>query len=372
MIFFDSQVVFSCRYATWCEDIVGESGPRRELVELNDVDFSYLSLDYELRPHRRFLLQSNLQKDIGGILERTLREYLQRQLTYESDVLNAFQGILDYFAVVLRSSTVMGAIVRILDWAILFWTGSERREQFPSWTWCGWIGPLLWLPVSDGDILGWISQQTWIIWHHRGLDPESITRIERDQTVTWNMTEEVSAKSLTDDWNELYFAEQVQRHMFKYQRKTDATPSKLPAGPPCNPNIAKNNGFLQFWTLSLPLMFDYPSKFGKLKLYDRDGVPCGSVLLDSVLDPTTVMRHCELIVLSEARWCIGVKESYLDHRDRKSTRDQARRILDGQLNVMLIAWNGAFAERLSIGEVWQETVNYLDEPRMIWKEIILR
>jgi hypothetical protein len=38
---------------------------------------------------------------------------------------------------------------------------------------------------------------------------------------------------------------------------------------------------------------------------------------------------------------------------------------------MLIAWNGAVAERMGVGRVWKEVVHYLDEPGMSWKEFIL-
>jgi len=47
------------------------------------------------------------------------------------------------------------------------------------------------------------------------------------------------------------------------------------------------------------------------------------------------------------------------------------RTIDGQLNVMLIAGNGGIAERLGVGCIWQETVNCLDDPGMIWEEFIL-
>jgi hypothetical protein len=112
----------------------------------------------------------------------TIREFLERRLTYESDVLHALQGILNDFALLVRSTSVMGTVVRLLDWAILFELQSrQRRTEYSSWSWCGWVGTPMWL--TDGHFLDWINEESWIVWHHRGVDAKSITKVERDIVV---------------------------------------------------------------------------------------------------------------------------------------------------------------------------------------------
>lgn len=108
-----------------------------------------------------------------------------------------------------------------------------------------------------------------------------------------------------------------------------------------------------------------------LTFYDKDNVPCGEVeSLNGIVDTSNSKKY-DVIVLSEANWVKGVQLGYINHKDRKSRRNQARDIHDGRLNVMLIVWKGAVAERIGVGTVWKEVIHYLDEPGMTWKEVIL-
>jgi hypothetical protein len=93
-------------------------------------------------------------------LERRLNEYLQRSLTFESDILDAFKGVIAAFErrfpfefqslcgipivtqKVFFGSDQVDALVTSLSWVSI---GShkagqepERRQGFPSWTWMGW------------------------------------------------------------------------------------------------------------------------------------------------------------------------------------------------------------------------------------------
>jgi hypothetical protein len=66
-----------------------------------------------------------------------------------------------------------------------------------------------------------------------------------------------------------------------------------------------------------------------------------------------------------------VKRSYIDYKNRRTIREPGRDVMDGKLNVMLIEWKGTVAERVGVGKVWKETVNYLPEPGLTGKEFIL-
>lgn len=86
-----------------------------------------------------------------------INEYASRSLSYDSDALNAFQGILKvfekaacpvyhYWGVPIISGTLLN--VQNINWITRFalgltWvtqTAGKRREGLPSWSWTGWKG----------------------------------------------------------------------------------------------------------------------------------------------------------------------------------------------------------------------------------------
>ena len=98
------------------------------------------------------------------------RIYTERQLTFDSDALNAFSGVLEMLrgpAKLVAVHNVSGlpfvpsiedcrsqqaSIFVAFSWANLGAT-LTRREEFPSWTWAGWQGRIGWrlgLNLSDG------------------------------------------------------------------------------------------------------------------------------------------------------------------------------------------------------------------------------
>lgn len=89
-------------------------------------------------------------------LLRQVEEYSLRELSYSSDSLNAFRGILNYYTTVHftgvrpimhlgwgliaeQAKSGQGLIVH-LDW--YHRAAAKRRHEFPSWAWTGWGGPL--------------------------------------------------------------------------------------------------------------------------------------------------------------------------------------------------------------------------------------
>ncbi|KAK1750458.1 heterokaryon incompatibility protein-domain-containing protein [Echria macrotheca] len=113
--------------------------------------------------------------------------YSQRQLTYECDVLDAFQGIFDSISRQWGCSLFASGIPDdILDLALLWRPGNNkvkyrRREpqggasepehrprNFPIWCWSGWSGPVTWL--LDDDHARTIYSRLWQTTHPRRVD----------------------------------------------------------------------------------------------------------------------------------------------------------------------------------------------------------
>ncbi|PMD32184.1 HET-domain-containing protein, partial [Hyaloscypha variabilis F] len=75
---------------------------------------------------------------------RLVRDYSKRHLSYASDALNAFGGILKLFKHRFEGDIISGLPVRVLDEALLWVPVNEDAQQrirnnyFPSWSWAGW------------------------------------------------------------------------------------------------------------------------------------------------------------------------------------------------------------------------------------------
>ncbi|KAM6535972.1 hypothetical protein FALCPG4_005495 [Fusarium falciforme] len=80
-----------------------------------------------------------------------IAEYTTRQLTYDSDILNAMLGIFDGLSereppihhmcgvpALVENDSLLEGFTRGLCWALL--EPGTRRQEFPSWSWTGWRG----------------------------------------------------------------------------------------------------------------------------------------------------------------------------------------------------------------------------------------
>ena len=85
---------------------------------------------------------------------RLVREYTKRHLSYSSDALNAFSGILELFKDRFGGDMISGLPSKFFDAAIL-WVPTDDQHQltrnfhFPSWSWTGWTGPVQYCARSD-------------------------------------------------------------------------------------------------------------------------------------------------------------------------------------------------------------------------------
>lgn len=146
LYFTEQQVYFECSRSAYQET----------LHEPDSLITSHIpppiETTFSIDPYRMFpegyLKQIN---DEPHLLGHRLVEYTYRELTYASDALNAFSGILNYFRhPTFNISHIFG--IPIL-WSIrkqwsfvkgfaagLSWEGYStfRRHGFPSWSWAGW------------------------------------------------------------------------------------------------------------------------------------------------------------------------------------------------------------------------------------------
>lgn len=73
-----------------------------------------------------------------------LEEYTRREMTRQSDALNAYMGLSEFWSTFIPflKQSYCGFHAYLIDW-LLLWQSSpsaERRPEFPSWSWVGWTG----------------------------------------------------------------------------------------------------------------------------------------------------------------------------------------------------------------------------------------
>jgi hypothetical protein len=157
LIFTKEQVYWECQTATWCEDGFWETKKSRTIYR------PCLQTDFR-RPWPSDMNSFKM------IYQKLILEYSRRTLTYGSDGLDAFEGVLN----ALRRETrqdFLWALPKSFLSSILTWYCDERsikrREEmcrvkssdgitdcpFPSWSWVGWVGVVRSVICHTSDLI---------------------------------------------------------------------------------------------------------------------------------------------------------------------------------------------------------------------------
>ena len=114
---------------------------------------------------------------------KLVREYSRRKLTYDSDAMNAFKGALRFMESTLKTTCYSGLPEAYINWALL-WASSKslaRRTAFPSYSWVGWKGEVLFPRLPGGyTYLEWLEDYCWIEYGKRQIDGIDIPFLEFD------------------------------------------------------------------------------------------------------------------------------------------------------------------------------------------------
>ena len=133
LIFTDEQVWWRCPRATWCEQSQLETEDAIGfLVSGQEADISLRERYSMLRPKDYFELVS---------------KFAQRELSYPSDALNAFNGILSILTDYSNEQFFWGFASSSFE-RQLYWAGKVKarttlpEDCFPSWSWVDWEGEI--------------------------------------------------------------------------------------------------------------------------------------------------------------------------------------------------------------------------------------
>ncbi|RMZ79864.1 hypothetical protein DV737_g3267, partial [Chaetothyriales sp. CBS 132003] len=178
LFFFDNQVTFRCRSALWREDVYLENA---EVQTSFDMIFKHVISG--------ITATGEAHSDYIG----SLYEYSSRQITYESDVLNAFAGVLGVLCERMRNGGrpevdhAYGLPTHVFDWAILWQPNLSIQRQskmWPSWSWCGWTGTISMAltALDDSQLESWLRSHTWINWIIYGMNGQPLMQIPSEST----------------------------------------------------------------------------------------------------------------------------------------------------------------------------------------------
>ena len=186
VIFTEGRIFFQCRQTSWSqEDDPDEAG--------NGMESAWRDL-----LHRRY---KELESKPIKFFMKAVEKYTGRNMTYATDILDAFSGVSQLMKWYLCSHLHFGLPASHFDLALLWkpLAGKSRRTwanltekqkrhgradvEFPSWSWCGWMdsedqgkGARV---IYDSEFLGgfiddddigtrdWLLHHTWIIWFVR-------------------------------------------------------------------------------------------------------------------------------------------------------------------------------------------------------------
>ncbi|KAF5617813.1 tol [Fusarium sp. NRRL 52700] len=204
LVFTEHQTYFECIEVSWNESIGG-----LEFIENSEqVDFSrfwkassFLMNPYMGRTISRKYWDGGYLKECGTLhagsrethkmlrhrhheLFKLAENYCSRDLTFDSDSLNAFFGVLRFLErnsmpptlhlwglpYVALSSTDDEAVEMYLTaslcWYHLASSSIRRRCEFPSWTWVGWAGPIRSIRLYEAQ--RWVPRTREILLEDKG------------------------------------------------------------------------------------------------------------------------------------------------------------------------------------------------------------
>jgi hypothetical protein len=132
-------MTWKCNTTTWREDLALENFG----AHINQFDLSqgFGAASEKWDPPSSIISGPEARQEYG----KWLRAYMNRDLSFDSDALNAFAGILDFSTLDLAFETYFGLSEMTFGLDML-WEQEmfmTRRPEFPSWSWAGWKGRLL-------------------------------------------------------------------------------------------------------------------------------------------------------------------------------------------------------------------------------------
>ncbi|MCJ1334478.1 hypothetical protein MMC10_011190 [Thelotrema lepadinum] len=368
IIFTHGQVLWQCRQAMCREDMPIEMSG----IPCPQLRFSQLTRQAVGENRNRNWMDGSIEISRHGETKlvrsatfaeytKSIEQYTHRQLSFQSDILNAFAGLGQIFATCFQCRPFFGLPEALLDLA-LFWRPTrqlKRRNEFPSWSWAGWIGqvaynsPFKICRTIEGhfesyqeDQFGGEGLRPLIRWH--SWEPSANRIIPLNGTGLGFPHE--AGKQLPAEW---------ENGPYNFDSRGDGAPRRAPEVPiridsfGISESIASQCLF--FWASTssnfhLGAAIRNPGDQAWVTrntpirhvLWDQDTFPVGNILFDGTYNRPPDIRSdaYELVQIAEAQY-LGLANEYRDIEDFPLYA------------VMVIQWDEArkVARRVGTGKV---------------------
>ncbi|KAH9215479.1 heterokaryon incompatibility protein-domain-containing protein [Leptodontidium sp. 2 PMI_412] len=342
LYFTDDQVYFRCKESTWSENCVDQ------LPKPNNIYFHTTLLPevWKMKPEVEY--------------RTILLYYTPRALTNQADTLLVMAGIIRRLSSKMRSRFSQGVPAAAFDTFMIFSAHDSllrRRQGFPSYSWCGWIGQVnFYDPINENC---WLFHKTWIIWYKRS----SSGSVNLVWDITANETFPTANMDFVGYRHRLPFGS---RHGLKFSTSR-TTPThefyferEFPPYP-----------ILQFWTLAVYFTIsDFEVFSASASIQDKFGTPCGRIEMNGFEETTffETSGPLEFILLSD--WDYPRSKGW-KFRDKGNSNYPANSAELPCYHVLLLEWIGGIAERRGLGVIYQNAVERSFTPGPVWKEIFL-
>ncbi|KAH8885977.1 HET-domain-containing protein [Thozetella sp. PMI_491] len=331
---------------------------------LDSVAFN-LSASWYSEANRNASMRGAIQRSPKSTFMYVLHAYTRRSMTDQNDAIRAMTGIMRRYSQSTGHEFFQGMPASFLDGYLLFSRAQfplERREAFPSYSWAGWTGSVIFLdqivphrrpwelgpsePVHTRED-SWDDECTWIVWYTR--DPQG--RYERipPRIVDRSWTSSHATPITDDNRKREYFALAFSLG----NPPLDTIPSQLSVMQ-LEDNVPKAKyPMLEFWTVTAVFeLSDTNGLLGTCSLVDADGQKCGRLAMDG--SGETNFFDGELFEV--ALLSIG---------------DIQGRDWGTSYFVICLKWDQGVAQRRGIGHISAESVVRSLSPGPMWKEITL-
>jgi hypothetical protein len=332
LIFTSEQVYWECQQSSWCEEAHWEA---TDLPKLHRA-----APESTLRISQLTAVAEEKIDELKSPYRQVVMQYTQRQFSFESDIFDAFKGIM---SVITQNSgsAFFWALPESIFSAALSWYGAVnvRREAlyplrtapkpdtcipFPSWCWMGWSGMALFPPLN-------VHSKEIIFF--RLADDRSLVTI-REMAPKGEIPDDGKRRDyegLRSQWKD---SSQTVVHMGDIPSST----KMLPEAP----------SFLFFWTSSCPLLI-VKNEGSTCEVQDPHGTRITSLKTNLPRSFPEIEGH-------------GVLHEFI-----VLARDLT--VFSPSLMIALILRKGDIAYRQSVAQIAEQS--WIAQPNRVWKMVTL-
>ncbi|KAK4454878.1 heterokaryon incompatibility protein-domain-containing protein [Podospora aff. communis PSN243] len=172
LVFTEHQAFYHCAATTWFEDTIMEPREHNRITSVSIAERAGLTRK-ERGPPQHTAYEAH-QKLFERNFLPLLEIYTKRQLSFESDIIRAFSGILS--SMESKNGPAIWGVPEYCFTRGVTWSQSPhklntRRAGFPSWSWAGWRGNTG-SAIRFGDAINAVGM-FGIDWHHHKINKQT-------------------------------------------------------------------------------------------------------------------------------------------------------------------------------------------------------